>query len=136
MKNENFMKNKRRILMAALANAGVMHEKDSILSGFGVKSTKELTAKQLDELINRFKDSAVVGDKRPVVSADVKKQRSVALGNMQTLGVFKGETNWDLVNAFLSKDTICGKLLYELDLVELKRLNRKLFGMIRARLSK
>lgn len=55
----------------------------------------------------------------------VRKARSAVLYRIANLGINTVD-NWDEVNAFLLSPKIAGKVLYEMDLQELKDLTRKL----------
>lgn len=44
--------NKIRVFHAMLAKANLMHQKENILSGYDVQSTKQLSDRQIDELID------------------------------------------------------------------------------------
>lgn len=60
----------------------------------------------------------------------VRKARSSVLYRIAKLGINTVD-NWDEVNAFLVSPKIAGKLLYEMDLQELKDLTRKLEAIAR-----
>ena len=60
----------------------------------------------------------------------VRKARSSVLLRVGRLGINTVD-NWDEVNAFLLSPKIAGKLLYEMNLEELKDLTRKLEAIIR-----
>lgn len=60
----------------------------------------------------------------------VRKARCAVLLSVARLGISTVD-NWDEVNAFLLSPKIAGKLLYEMDLEELKNLKRKLEAIIR-----
>lgn len=60
----------------------------------------------------------------------VRKARCAVLLSVARLDISTVD-NWDEVNAFLLSPKIAGKLLYEMDLEELKNLKRKLEAIIR-----
>lgn len=60
----------------------------------------------------------------------VRKARSSVLLRVGRLGINTVD-NWDEVNAFLLSPKIAGKLLYEMDLQELKDLTRKLEAILK-----
>ena len=60
----------------------------------------------------------------------VRKARCSVLLSISRLGISTVD-NWDEVNAFLMSPKIAGKLLYDMDIQELKDLKRKLEAIIR-----
>ena len=60
----------------------------------------------------------------------VRKARCAVLLSVARLGISTVD-NWDEVNAFLLSPKIAGKLLYDMDIQELKDLKRKLEAIIR-----
>lgn len=51
------MKAKIREFHALMARQGIMHQKENLLAGYGVESTKELTCEQLCELVETLKNN-------------------------------------------------------------------------------
>lgn len=108
-----------------------MPYKADMLGAYGVESSKDLTDEQADELTQRLNDMQLSRKKdtpRPIRSA-----RSTALTLINSLGIYATNGDWSRVNQFLLQPRIAGKLLYEMDLDELKALNRKLRSMIKKR---
>lgn len=112
---------KIRQLRALWIKQNIDQYRDSILEPYGVTSTADLTEKQLDELILRFSHN-----KNHIADDDVRQERSVVLKLLTQMNIYKNDSNWDRVNAFLMDNRIAGKLLYEMNLEELKQLAIKL----------
>lgn len=117
---------------ALLANTGLMHSKHDILHhSYGVESTTQLTLEQMDHFIDRLQS---LQGKRKQASDDIRRARSVVLRILSRMGIMDSQdpsiqyvpTDWKRVNAYLSDSRICGKLLYECNLQELKALAEKL----------
>ena len=112
-----------------LSNLNLRAQKLSILYGFGVDSTKELTEEQLDQAIDRLVE--IERGKTKEKPADIRKLRSQVLNHLTKLRIYQDDGDWDRVNSFLMKPRIAGKLLYEMNIDELKALTRKLYAMRR-----
>lgn len=108
-----------------LKEANLMHEKESILSGYGVASAKDLTPAQMDEVCQGLIDAAAKKP-RTAASPEVRRWRSVCLDLLTSMGIYRDKTSWPAVNNFLKQPRIAGKMLYEMDVTELKKLSRKL----------
>jgi hypothetical protein len=106
-----------------LRSAGIEQSKADILSGYGVESTKDLSEKQLDELIIRL---VKMEQTKTVVSPELRKARSVVLNLLTTMGIYDNSGSWTRVNAYLLDKRICGKILYECSLEDLQNLAVKL----------
>ena len=124
-------KNRIRRLHASLSGAGLMSQKKSILSGFGVESSKDLTAEQADEIIERM--NAISKVRKKTTPPSVRKARSTVLTLINVLGIYAYNGDWSRVNQFLLNPRIAGKLMYEMNLDELNKLQKKLRAMIRKR---
>lgn len=107
---------------ALLSRVGIMDQKANILAGYDVESTSDLTIEQLQEVNDRLRQML---DKKNEAPREVRKLRSKVLNLLTALNVFK-DNNWTRVNEYLMQPRICGKLLYELNEEELKKLIRKL----------
>jgi hypothetical protein len=116
---------KLRQFHALLGQAGLRHEKEAILSGYGVESSKDLTEAQLDELCERLKS---MSDNRNQAPVSIRRKRSTVITLLEMLGVYKASDpqRWTRVNRYLQQPRIAGKLLYELNEAELDALARKL----------
>ncbi|HSW62371.1 MAG TPA: hypothetical protein VLH56_03495 [Dissulfurispiraceae bacterium] len=121
------MKRKIQVFHALLAHMGLMRSKYDLLAGYGVESTTMLTEGELDDLIGRLrgmqKESDQVADER------MRKLRSQVLTDLNKIGIYTHNGDWGRVNNYLKQPKICGKLLYECDEDELKRLHRKLMAI-------
>jgi len=114
---------KRVMIHRLLYKLGALENKGDILKGYGVESTTELTDGQIDTLIARLKDSL---NKRSEAPSDMRKWRSNVLTQLNKCGVYATNNDWTAVNRFILNPRICGKLLYELNVQELKNLYKKL----------
>ena len=110
-----------------LSKLKIRTQKLSILHGFGVDSTKELTEEQLDQVIDRL--VMMEQSKKKEHPANIRKLRSQVLNHLTKLRIYQDDGDWDRVNSFLMKPRIAGKLLYEMNIEELKVLTRKLYAM-------
>lgn len=114
---------KRIQIHRLLWKLGLLESKVDILCNYGVKSTVDLSDNQVDELIARLKNSI---NNRYNVPNDVRTWRSNALSLINMCGIYANNNDWSNVNRFMLNPRICGKLLYELTVEELKDLCRKL----------
>lgn len=106
-----------------LQQSGNTAHKADILAGYGVESSKDLTAEQLAELCETLANQVANKNKPP---EPLRKARSVVLGLLQDLGVTARNGNWDSVNRYLSQPRIAGKVLYDMSVEELKECAKKL----------
>lgn len=97
-----------------IRSAGAMHNKEDVLLPYGVEKISDLTEDQLDDLIDRLNKV------KPPADSEIRKQRSIVLSLCDDVGVKPKKGNWDAVNSFLLNPKIAGKVLYEMDLNELK----------------
>lgn len=123
---------RRRRFYLLLKQAGVSANKEDILAGFNVESVNDLSIVQMDEILNTLQS---IADGRHQATPEVRKARSRILTLCTDMGVFNG-SNWKALNDFVLQPRIAGKLLYQMDLAELKALNKKLSGMLRAKVEK
>ncbi|MDL2315058.1 hypothetical protein LJC16_02235 [Bacteroidales bacterium OttesenSCG-928-C19] len=108
-----------RQFRAILAKKGLEDIKDDILAQYGVESTKDLTVEQLKEQIDILNGS----DVRP----EVRQWRSNVLTALGKLGIYGSkEDNFIEVNNYLEQPRIAGKILYKMNLSELKACHKKL----------
>lgn len=110
---------------AALANQGIMDHKESILAGYGVESTTELTIDQLKEVVAAY--STGPRHKRADDPADVRSLRSDILTVLNKLGIYAINNDWHSVNEYCMKHA--GKMLYQMNKEELLKA-RKQFNSI------
>jgi ribosomal protein S13 len=111
-------KEKVRKLRALWHKQGIDHIREAIIEPYGVQSTSELKEAELDELIERFTQKKQVAD-------DVRSWRSVILKQLTQMGVYDNG-DWTRVNEFMMDRRIAGRMLYELNVEELKALSVKL----------
>jgi len=112
---------KVRKLRAIWIKLGADQHRDVILARYGVSSTKDLTEVQLDTLIAEF---TALSNQRDSPK-DIRVARSVVIKLLDQMGIYSPD-NWESVNTYLLNPKIAGKLLYELNLEELKKLALKL----------
>lgn len=108
---------------AALSGAKMKAYKADLLSGYGVESTKDLTDEQAEELITRLNEMQTNRKEAP---PQVRRARSVVLTLLTAMGIYGDNSDWSRVNRYLMDKRIAGKLMYEMDLEELRALARKL----------
>lgn len=125
MNAEAFKKVLIRNFHAALATQGIMDHKESILSGYGVESTTELTIDQLKEVVAAY--STGPRHKRADDPADVRSLRSDILTVLNKLGIYTVNNDWHQVNEYCMKHA--GKMLYQMNKEELVKA-RKQFNSI------
>lgn len=106
---------------AALSAQGIMTHKESIISAYGVESTKQLNIEQLKELVTKY--STGLRSKRADDPADIRTLRSDILTILNKLGIYVTGSNWDAVNSFCMDKT--GKLLYQMNKEELVNARRQ-----------
>jgi len=116
-------KQKIRVFHALLAKCGALENKRAIIAAYGVESTKDLNPAQLDELIKRFGEIANSRNYTPNI---IRQWRSYVLNELNKCGIYTDNSDWSRVNAFLMNKRIAGKMLYELNIDELKALHKKL----------
>ena len=122
--------NKRKLLGQLLVERGLMNHKLDVLSPYGVEQIRDLSADQLDELIDGLKR---VERKKPAkeVPVEVRKARSTVLNLLDDIGIKGKGKDWSAVNNYLLQPRISGKVLYEMSLEELKTCAVKLRAVIR-----
>ncbi len=126
-----------RYFHALLGELGIRDRKADILSGYGVESTTELSDGQLMQLIGILEDEKHHRTaERGTSEADtMRRQRSRVLRLLTDMGVYYVEPGepkqacWERVNRFLSSPRIAGKVLYEMTVEELSRVERLLRSM-------
>jgi len=108
-------------------------QKESILHGYGVDSTKSLTDKQLDSVIDRLVE--IENKKTSETEQIVRRERSKILRQLDRMGISTMD-GWERVNAYLCKPRIAGKMLYEMSLEELQACHKKLCAIARKETTK
>lgn len=106
------------------------HEKDAMLSGYGVSSSKDLSAAELEALIQSLE--TLKEKYKEKTSPAVRRLRSQVLNNLANIGIVNegnAQNYWSRVNKYLSQPRIAGKLLYEMNEAELEACRRKLFAV-------
>lgn len=99
-------------------------------SGMLTTSLREFYAKKPEEYKRMVADLAVkAASKRAGQDQDIKKLRSAILKRLQQHGV--DTADWTRVNTFLAQPRIAGKLLFEMDANEMRKLIAKLEQIFR-----
>lgn len=114
---------KRVSVHRLLFKLGALESKTDILAGYGVKSTTELSEQTIDQLIERLTTGV---NNRNETSPEIRRWRSNVMVLINKCGVYATNGDWSAVNKFMLHPRISGKLLYELDIDELKKLCNKL----------
>jgi hypothetical protein len=110
-----------------LQTVGISNSKADILAGYGVESTTELSEQQLVELIDRLRLMEHNKENAPKI---IRTERSIVLNLLTKLGIYEDSGSWTRVNVFLLDKRIAGKLLYEMNELELQKLQHKLRAII------
>lgn len=106
------------------------HEKDAMLSGYGVGSSKDLSAAELEALIQSLE--TLKEKSKEKTSPAVRRLRSQVLNNLANIGIVNegnAQDYWSRVNKYLNQPRIAGKLLYQMNEAELEACRRKLFAV-------
>lgn len=106
-----------------LAEKGMRQHKESILAGFEVTSTKDLTDNQLLALIETL---TRMESPKTDIPKPLREARSAVLKCLEALDVKAINGDWSYVNNYLKQPRIAGKVLYQCSLEELKALIPKL----------
>ncbi|MBE9469006.1 MAG: hypothetical protein IMY72_11905 [Bacteroidetes bacterium] len=117
------IKEKRVEVHKLLYRLGALQNKADVLASYGVKSTTELSNEEIDHLIYRLKLGLFNRRESPT---DLRRWRSNALVYLNKIGIYATNNDWSDVNSFMLDNRICGKLLFELSVEELKALCKKL----------
>lgn len=123
--SESIRKAKVRRLRALWIKQGIDDMREAIMEPYGVSSTADLSEEDLDELLERFKPNG-----NAPASEHVRRLRSHCLDLMTRLGIYQSSGDWARVNEFMMNPRIAGKLLYQLNAVELEALRRKLNSIL------
>jgi len=123
----NGMEKSKKIqrLRAIWISQGIDNHRASILEGYGVSSTADLTVPQLDELIRNYS-----AEYHKPASEHTRNLRSSILTLLTRLGVYTTQEDWASVNQFMMDKRIAGKLMYQCTDDELRILKRKLHSIL------
>jgi hypothetical protein len=119
-----------RRFYSLLGQKGIREQKDTLISAYGVESTKDLAGWQIEDLIRKLQDGTEKKVETVVATSSLRKERSTVLDLLTKLGVYKDKSSWSDVNRYLALPQIAGKAMYELDEEELKVLQRKLRSIL------
>jgi hypothetical protein len=107
-----------------LKEVGISDSKQDLLEGYGVEHTTQLTDEDLIHLVNRLGD--MKQEKISFQDAETKRWRSNLLTLLNKYGIYADNRDWSAVNKFLLSNKICGKVMYEMDIKDLKETCLKL----------
>lgn len=113
-----------------LAEKNMRHQKEAILEGFNVTSTKDLADNELIALIETL---ARIESPKTDVPQPLREARSAVLKALETLDVKAINGDWSHVNNYLKQPRIAGKVLYQCTVDELKALIPKLKAIAKKR---
>ena len=128
MNSEEYKKALIRRFHAAMATQGIMDYKESILAGYGVEHTTDLSIDQLKELVEKYSTGKASRDKRAQDNAHVRALRSDLLTICQKMDIYATNDDWTKVNAFFMKHT--KKLLFDLTEEELVKHRRQFNSLL------
>ena len=114
-------------LHAIIATTRDGYIKQEIKNAYGVQSTKDMTLGQINEAIEALNRRTGYDPSARERERDQKRiWCSKILGSLQALGITAPEGDFTRVNDVLSSPKVAGKLLYQMDLTELKAAYRRL----------
>jgi hypothetical protein len=94
--------------------------KPALLAGYGVEHTNQLSEADLKDLVKRLDemqhDKIFAGSSDP----EVRRWRSTLLSLLNKYGVYGTSDDWSHINRFLLDPRVCGKLIYQMTIEELK----------------
>lgn len=132
--NANQVRNKKlQQLHLTLIKLKAVQYKGMIVGRYDVESSKDLTDAQLDDLLNSLEAGAA---NKYTTDKGVKTWRSNVLVQLNKYGIYTDNSDWSRVNEFLLDKRVAGKLLYELNVDEMKDLVKKLISMTRKKQDK
>lgn len=108
-----------RKMHAILRELGIQSAKPHILAGYGVDHTSELSDQDLQHLVDRLEEMKT--NRMNYQDTELKHWRSVLMNLLNRYGVYATADDWNHVNRFLLDKRVSGKLLYEMNLQELKQ---------------
>lgn len=127
MKSVTDNSKKRQLAARMMAERGLMPEKEAVLSQFGVTRIRDLSAKQLDDLIDGLRQiQPIAKDNRPDAPKSIRQLRSTVLSLLDDLGIKAKPGNWEPVNNYLMQPRIAGKRLDKMTEQELKDCAKRL----------
>ncbi len=118
-------KDKIKWFHVLLYRTHMMANKADMLASYGVSSSKDLSDRDLDELIDYLK--RIYEEKESTKKKEIRQWRHKVLRMVAKCGI--DTQDWNKVNAFMCQPRIAGKHLYECDLQKLKVMHRKLHNV-------
>ncbi len=100
-----------------LGKLKLKEQKESLLSGYNVKSSKDMTAADMKQLLGRL-----LKMQETETTSGLRKQRSIMLALLTDVGIYNSsdKDSWSAVNALMLNPRISGKVMYEMDEAGLK----------------
>lgn len=123
-----------RKMHALLREMGIDSAKPHILSGYGVDHTSQLSDEDLLNLVDRLEQMKVNRSGTP--DREIRHWRSVLMTLLNRYGVYGTADDWNHVNRFLLDKRVSGKLLYEMNLNELKACCVRVRAILKAKQAK
>jgi hypothetical protein len=117
---------KIRIFHSLLHYTHMRDAKEGLLAGYNALSSKELTNRQLDELIGYLRD--ILDKQTEQKGAFRRKLMHQCLKLISDIGV--NTKDWNKVNEFMLNRHVCGRHLYELDTDQLIEFKKKLYAIL------
>jgi hypothetical protein len=130
MNSEAYKKILIRQFHAALATQGMMKQKESILLGYDVEHTTDLTIDQLKEVVASYSTQPTIRKPQIEVTPEVRAMRSELLTICNKMGIYVTNDDWSRVNAFFQDARIAGKSLNKLTFEELTALVPKMRSIL------
>lgn len=112
-----------------LAKAPGVKDRDALKRSLVMQFTHDRTDSLREMTLSEYEACCRELERNIVRREDLRRERSVCLHLMQSLGV--NTSVWDRVNAFCQDSRIAGKRFGSLNLEELEQLARKLRGIKR-----
>jgi hypothetical protein len=125
----NSTNSKRQVAGQLMSETGSNQNKAELLSIYGVERIRDLQDTDLDDLIFRLR--TIKNEKQKEDTPRTLRQaRSLVLGLLDDMGIKGKNGNWKPVNEFLLKPQISGKVLYEMNVEELKECAKRIRAVI------
>jgi hypothetical protein len=127
--SSNSTKSKRQIAGQLMSETGSNQNKAELLSIYGVERIRDLADADLEDLIFRLRTIQNAKQKEDTPKP-LRQARSLVLGLLDEMGIKGKNGNWKPVNDFLLKPQISGKVLYEMNVQELKDCAKRIRAVI------
>jgi len=129
--DRNFLYRKMHALLKEL---NLLDSKTDLLFSYGVQHTTELSDPDLQHLIARLEN--IKKERNTAIEVDIRHWRSIILSILNKYGIYEDASDWTRVNGFLLHKRVCGKLLFELSVVEMQMLAIRLRAILKKKCEK